>query len=376
MLALFLGLTFVGRASAQSVVQARALWHVDSLISPLYQVRSVILVQDSVLWITDGGTGVHRLSTTGQYLGPVGREGAGPGEHRWPWLLFPVASQRVGLFDRRLLRINYYGADGRYLSSSPLQVVEGVSGRLSGIGYIDASMRVWTDNYPSADARANEQRSYVWDVGVNGFPNDTIIRFAGPESIVLRGDGTSSRIDAPFQRRPFVIFSGTRILVGNSGTDTVLAYDGRGSPVARQGTKVPIVPKRVSASARQVYVERQRKKYFDELERQHYGPELRQSFATRFDLLMGMVKYPATWERYDLMIQDNEGNLWFLLPSFESNWRRTWFEVSPAGHLLRRVSVPHAADVMCAVIDHGVLYAGEWNEEELRGGVGAYALTQ
>ncbi len=367
-----LALLLFSSLSGQAQQRGHELWSVDSLSMPLYQVHSLLIVQDTILWLTDGGTGIHRLTTNGRYLGSVGRDGEGPGEFRWPWYIFAAGGSKVGVFDRRLLRVNSYDAGGAYLSTSPLQMVEDVRGRLQTVGASGGSLLVWTDNFPGGEPRDNEQMSYVWSVDASGLPRDPILSFPGPESIILREDGLSSRIDAPFQRRPHVVFLSDAILVGNSGSDSLLVYDRGGRLTGR--ITLPIQPRPVTGADRQAYRDHQRRKYFDELEQHHYGPELRHTFTARFDRLIDLARYPTQWERYDLLVPGEDGDLWLLLPRTGAGWERVWLEVDKRGKLKRRITILHRSEVICAVVKGDRLYAGEWSEEDYRGRVAAYSL--
>ena len=364
---LFLAATVIPLAGQART--ALEVWSRDSLVQPLYQVQSLGLVQDSILWVSDGGTGIHRLTTTGGYLGAVGREGEGPGEYRWPWLI-QVLDDTIAVFDRRLLRLSLFSADGRFQRSTPMQVLDNIHGRFRGIARHPNGWLAWTDNYPAGSPRPNEQSSFVWLIGANGTPRDTLVKLPGPESVMLRETGTSSRIDAPFQRRPFVLFGGESIIIGNNGTDQLTTYNTSGQVISTR--RIPLTAKRVTAADRTTYHNFRLKRWNDEVEQQNYGPEMRRVFAERFDQIMELVRYPSTWHRYELMLRDTEGDLWFLLPSHER--ARTWVELSASGRIKRRIKVPHKGTVLNAVIAGNMMYAGEWDEDEAKGRVAAYSV--
>jgi hypothetical protein len=282
-----------------------------------------------------------------------------------------VVDDTVTVFDRRLLRLSLYSADGTFRRSTPMQVLDNIHGRFKGIARQQNGWLVWTDNYPAGGPRPNEQSSFVWLIGTNGIPRDTVVKLPGPESIMLRETGTSSRIDAPFQRRRFVLFAGDSILIGNNGTDQLTIYGGSGRVIGTR--RIPLAAKRVTAADRMAYQADRRKRWNDEVEQQNYGPEMRRVFAERFDQIMELVRYPSTWHRYEFMLRDGEGDLWFLLPA-DRPVARTWVEVSASGRIRRRIIVPHKATVLNAVIVGNMMYAGEWDEDEQKGRVAAYFL--
>lgn len=81
-------------------------------------VASAAIGLDGTLYVLDTQVPVIRhYSTSGDYLGAVGREGEGPGEYRSPIDLEVLADGRLAVWDPQNLRVTTYSPTGEYDAS-------------------------------------------------------------------------------------------------------------------------------------------------------------------------------------------------------------------------------------------------------------------
>ncbi len=343
-------------AQAQAAAATTEVWRSDTAI--FATPRAVVVTRDCVVFVADPRSGLYRFDCHGRFLGATGRAGRGPGEWQRPWLVSPAAADTVALFDPNLQRLTYYTSGGQFVRLRPLAITEQSQGRVMAVSAsADGSVLAWTDNYPSGDFRPDEQESYVWSVDPNGVTKDTILHFAGPQSIVNREGRRISRIDAPFRRRPWVLLTSDGLVVGNSKADSFVIYGQNG--VRRASFTVPLpTALGVTEADRRQYRDSVRASYFGELERMRYGPELRGEFTEGFDRLMKLVRYPSSWQHYDLALAGDDDTIWLVLPS-RGQYPRTWMRVDVTGRVLGRVRVPHRGSVAAAAAAGAFLYVIE-----------------
>jgi len=355
-------------AAAQRPPILQPAWVLNTdtvLINP----RSIVVTDQCALWVLDPRTGVWRTSCRGDSLKLVGRVGRGPGEYVLPWMM-SLASDTIAVWDQTLRRVTLFESAGTFLASFPLGLSPSREGRVEGFR-LDQQLLVWTNNYPAGVFRPNEQRSYVWRVDRATGSADSIIVLPGPQSIIIRDDRSSSRIDAPFQRRPFVVFSqGHGIFVASNDSDVVRRYSVQGKVVASLRLQVPATP--VHESDRAAYLDSARAGYFEELSQQPLSPEQREFFVRRWSEIQNAVRFPEARQRFDLLLLDDRGHLWIQLPSLRQTYERRWRHYSPAGTLLEEVHVPHFGNVSSATIRDGVLYTTELRQATDQARLAAY----
>ena len=356
-------------AQAQVETTATEAWRSDTAI--FATPRAIVVTRDCLVWVADPRSGLYRFGCHGRFLGAAGRVGRGPGEWQRPWLVSRAAADTVALFDPNLQRLTYYTSAGQFVRLRPVAITEQSQGRVMGAtAAADGRVLVWTDNYPYGDFRPDEQESYVWGVDPNGVSKDTILHFAGPQSIVNREGRRISRIDAPFRRRPWVLLRSDGLVVGNSGDNSFVLYGLNG--VRRTSFAVSLPPAlRVTEADRRQYQDSVRASYFEELDRNRYGPELRGQFTEGFDRLMSLVRYPSSWQRYDLAVAADDDTMWLLLPS-RGHYQRTWLRVDLTGRVLGRIGVPHRGNVAAAAVAGALLYVVETARGDETASLAAY----
>ncbi|WP_420448280.1 hypothetical protein [Candidatus Palauibacter sp.] len=79
-------------------------------------VRGVTLLSDGSVAVADRGTASVRIfSPTGEYLRSMGREGAGPGEFRSPYLMWVLPGDTLWVGNLRPWHFNVFAADGEFV---------------------------------------------------------------------------------------------------------------------------------------------------------------------------------------------------------------------------------------------------------------------
>jgi hypothetical protein len=193
-----------------------------------------------------------------------------------------------------------------------------------------------------------------------GVLRDSILAVDGPESVIDR-DGTSqSRIDAPFQRRPVVLFvQNGDVLVGNSGDSVVRRYNGRGDLISEVTLSLPVI--RATERGKRAFIDSTRAGMMEELGRQPFPSDLRAYFVAKFDRMLRELKFPATLPRYVNAELDPSGeHVWVRLPDAGGRSSATWrvFRVRD-GLLVRTVRVPHQGAVLDAAVGREALFTIE-----------------
>lgn len=361
-------------AQSQTGPGARLLWATTDQIVQFVDPQSIAITDPCVIWIVDRRAGLQRFGCDGRYLGATGRPGAGPGEWRRLWSITAFGGDTAALFDSNLERLTLYRADGSYARSIALLVSDQSQGRIQSLTREGDSYLIWTDNYPAGEVRANESRSFVWRANPGATVNDSVLSFSGPESIIQRQNRLSSRTDAPFRRRPFVVLGDSTIVVGNNGSDSLHVYTHQGRQVA--AFRVPLPLRRVTRADRRAFEDSTRASFAAEVEAQHYGPELRRIFADRVEALLPTIAYPVTWQRYDQLLSAGDGTFWLLLPGAGVSYTREWWRVDDCGRVVQKLVVPHRGAVRAAEFRGDRLFAIERNATDDTSRLAAYGLPR
>lgn len=82
----------------------------------MFRPTVLLVTRWNEVWVTDvGDRAVYRWSTDGEEP-QVGRSGTGPGEYMLPGLLVDMVDDSVGVWDRQLQRMSFFGKNGEFLS--------------------------------------------------------------------------------------------------------------------------------------------------------------------------------------------------------------------------------------------------------------------
>lgn len=341
----------------QSGSSLSEVWAV-ALDSVLNTPQGIVVTKSCQIWILDRRTAIHRSDCERRTFIAVGKSGAGPGEYSGPWTVGLHLEDTVLIWDKNLRRITLFQANGQLARTLPLNVDPNREGQVAGMSLALGYLLAWTNNYPAGAPRPNEQRSFVWRVDISSGARDSILSMDGPRSIIIRDARSSSRIDAPFAPRPWILFlDNGHFLMLSSGSDTARELTERGTFVRQFSMRMP--ENALDSRDRRQYVESARKKYFDELAQQHYGPDLRDFFTHRWDELRAKMVFPAFLPRFDLPLISDDSVLWVLRSAHRNDHQRIWNRYSLIGRPVGATFVRHRGSVLAAAVREGVLYALE-----------------
>lgn len=332
----------------------------DSLA--LIQPRSILVTERCEVWVADPvGRLVYRWHCSGTDVGPIGRVGGGPGEFRSPWSLGRHQGDTVIVWDAspQMFRLSFFADDGAFVRGRILRVDPTARGRVDAVGVGPDGPLVWLNRIPRGVPGVNEARSYVWTVDPRGFLDDSLVGMRSAESIIETDAVGTSRMDAPFQRRPIVLFLPERgLLVGNTGENEVVRYDPAGRVVAHLDLKLPVQV--VAEHDRAAFVDSARTGLLAELERSNLGPRYREHFKGKFERMLERVDFPGTRQRYINAAVGPSQSLWVELPGEGNEYARTWRVFDYAtGRLVKILQVPHRWPVRAVAPWHDSLYAVE-----------------
>ena len=321
----------------------------DVFVAP----RALVVDRGCTVWFADpSNSGVWRGRCHESTAIRVSRAGSGPGEFRGPLTIGILDGDTVAIWDPALKRLSLLTRTGEFVRSRTIGIETYVHGRVDGVAQWGDSLLLWTNNFPHGAPRPNEQRSFVWIVDRRGIVVDSLIGMPGPESIVERDDRSQSRIDAPFQRRPFVFFLPDQsILLGNSGNGRFIRIDSRGDTIA--SFEIALPERRVTEADRRRFIDSARAGMMEEVRRGQFPPEIRAYFARKFDRMLRELPFPATHQRYTLAAVDRERRqLWLQLPGGAEVPERTWWVCDiRTGTVVKRARVPHQGSVAAAAVD-------------------------
>jgi hypothetical protein len=200
----------------------------------LYQIRGVVDLPDDGIAVLDGGTQeARRFDREGNYRGPVGRSGDGPGEFR-----APIALGRAGdtllVYDGALRRLSRFDLDGHLLDETPnasswswpaiaMLIAAGhdmIAVDLSGSSPID----------PTDNTRQHEYAVWHWNTDGR---SDSLGTWPGATYLVQRADGAESAWLLPFTPETHVAAGGGRVFVGFAEEYRIDVLSLDGTPLGR-----------------------------------------------------------------------------------------------------------------------------------------------
>ena len=334
---------------------------------------SVAVLSPCAIWTTGMEAAAWSCGSDSLRTLPTGE---GPGEFIQPWLAAEWGGDSVAIWDARLRRLSILHATGS-LGRVVALPISAEQGRVAGLFRRDTTLRVWTNPFPLAFGNgAIDSAAHVWAVRPGAASlGAALISFPGPHSTIIRDERTFSRVDAPVRRKPLVasLEDGT-LLVGSTGSDTVMVHDWDGAVLDTLVLGLPSEP--VIAEDRSRYRDSVRKSFRDELAGQQLGAELNAFFLERAEEIVDAAQWPATRQQLDLIVAGQPGEFWVLLPAFGTGYEREWRVYRTDGSARTVYHVPHAGSVMAAVVSGDTLTTLEVQFHQDTVSLARYALPR
>jgi hypothetical protein len=320
---------------------------------------SIALAGSCSVWVV-ARNGVFRTPCERNHFSIVGRFGGGPGEYRAPSALSVPGRDTVLVWDNQLQRVSVHAADGSFITNWALTWPHATLGFVMGIDtpIRGGPLRVWS--VKDSSVVSGPTASVVVQMDAGGRVRDTVALYPGPQSIVYSAAVGTGRLDAPFRRRPFVLFQRDGgFVAGDTRTPALVAHDPSGQKRVQDLSLPPASP--VTADDRRAYVDSVLTAARHNMDELQYGQTLKARFAEAIQDVLSRVAYPATRQTYDLIALDPDANhVWVLLPAWGASYRRTWKVFRMAdGSEVRSVSVSHQGAVWAAAVRGTSLYAIE-----------------
>jgi hypothetical protein len=313
----------------------------------LYRVAGALRTSDGGLAVLNAGTNEVRLyDVSGTLVRTLGREGAGPGEFRFPVSLRRTAGDTAVVWDRQLRRLTRVPLDGGAVSTSqlpaPIPVALGVDTVPS---FPDDIWLVGGDRIAATPGFTTQ----VLGRGRNGVRRDTVSLtlidragnvagsigpVAGAETLVHNG----SSMPFPFGRRLHVAAAADELFV-NAGDGALHVYDATGQLL--RTVTLGIEPEPLQES-----------QYREAIERllSMTDPAARPTVET----MLAGVRPPRHRPVVGAMIGGSDG-LWVQRHRLRSDSIQSWLRVDASGAVLARTDLPATAEVLDIGADFVVL---------------------
>ncbi|MCY3809446.1 MAG: hypothetical protein OXG58_08500 [Gemmatimonadetes bacterium] len=296
------------------------------------------------VWVVDvGERAVFRWSATGEELSHVGGVGEGPGEYLRPELMFEMNGDSVGLWDRQLLRMSFFGRDGEFLSVRRIPVAMGAHGFVRAMSLRRDTVLAMTITYPQREPGPRDNQAVLWRfVGAELRP-DSLFAIHDGRMVTSRGE-VFTRIWAPFRGQAYALFQDDGSVVVGHGEDSALSVlDNRGREVRRVELDLP-PPLALTRGYREYFSDSLRLGLEAETNRWEASPADRAMLQRSRRHLFRNLEFPDYHPRYTDAFQDAAGSLWLRMaapPGAEHvEWRA--YDHRTGDHL-RSVFLPNGA---------------------------------
>ena len=329
---------------------------------PLIWASYLLATSWGEVWVTDTGErAVFRWSAMGEELSRVGGPGAGPGEYARPGLLFEMDGDSVGLWDRQLQRMSYFGRDGEFLSVRVMPMAVGAHGFVDAMSLRGDTALAMTITYPGTEPGPRDNQAVLWRFVGTGRP-DSLFAIRD-ESMVMSRGGLATRFWAPYRGGAYAFFPDRGGVVVGHGEDSVLSVlDGQGREMRRVELDLP-PPLAVTRAYREHFSDSLRLGLEAERMRSGAGPADRAVLRESHRRLLRSLEFPDYHPRYTDAFQDAAGSLWLRMaapPDAEHvEWRA--YDRLTGGHL-RSVFLPNGAFLDTITADGSAFFVTQADE--------------
>lgn len=266
--------------------------------APLFRPTVLLVTSWGEVWTTDvGDRAVYRWSIDGKELPPVGRSGIGPGEYLRPGVLVELDADSVGVWDRQLQRMSFFGKNGEFLSYREIALAIDSHGFMTAVGFRNDTTMVVTANYTGPAPSPLDNRAMFWRFVGTGPRADSLLAMPGTRMNVFRQDGYATRYLSPFTPHAYAFFGlPGRVLVGYGGHDEITVYDHDMTRVATVGLDLPSLS--VTGQDRNAFADSLSKALEDNVTRSGVGPSDRSRMRTINRRIVRDLDFPSTHPLY------------------------------------------------------------------------------
>jgi hypothetical protein len=269
-----------------------------------------------------GSNEVRVYGVGGRHVRTIGREGAGPGEFRYPRKLWHLNDTLLVL---DLDRASYFDTAGTFIRSVSASGAT-PAGRFEDGGYLRVVFAGGQDVYEMGYSRP---RMALVKAPMDGSAPDTLTELSGTEfyRISLDGRGVSSFL-SPFGHERLVALHLDAILTGDGSAFEVRQLDARGglARIMRRPGAPPAVTDASVTAFEQAMLENAQ----TDRQRQIW------------DRLFREWSYPAVQRLYDQLVADHAGNVWVRHYAIGPQESARWTLFDPAGRWLGEIDTPGA----------------------------------
>jgi len=356
-------------ASAQEVRGAEEVWALSPDQHELLEPSSVVIDAEDGIWVADPRSGVFRWALDGTALGPVGRSGDGPGEHRLPALLQRSGDDEILLFDRRFPRVTRFRPDGSLVSTENLaDLPMDLRGEVEDFAAVSEGFLLWTVSMPINRPRSYEGRARLLEASPTGRPGEVIQDLPAPEHYVDRDELNTLVVPVPHGEAPLLrLTRDGPFVLGSARAPRVRLMDADGevledAELDLQGDALPPVDSEAELG-------RIEGRLFGELEhRQDQIPaELDRYFTDKFRRALSRLELPDSSAYLTFILSGRDGQVWLQTGERTDHgqvWRLwkpgEWDATSSCA-----ISIAHAGEVVAGSAAGASLVLVEMLEEEL-----------
>ena len=266
--------------------------------APLFRPTVLLVTSWGEVWTTDvGDRAVYRWSIDGKELPSVGRSGTGPGEYLRPGVLVELDADSVGVWDRQLQRMSFFGQNGEFLSYREIALTIDSHGFMSAVGFRNDTTMVMTANYTGPTPSPLDNRAMLWRFVGTGSRADSLLAMPGTRMTVFRQDGYVTRYLSPFTPYAYAFFGlPGRVLVGYGGHDEIAVYDYNMTNVATVGLDLPLLS--VTGQDKSAFADSLSKALEDNVTRSGVGPLDRTRMRTINRRIVRELDFPSAHPLY------------------------------------------------------------------------------
>ena len=279
---------------------------------PLVRATILLVTSWGEVWVTDvDERAVYRWSTDGDELSRVGGRGSGPGEFIRPGIMIEMNADSVGVWDRQLQRMSFFGRDGEFLSMREIPLSVTAHGFLNAVSLRGDTALVMAITYPSIIPSPRDNRVVLWRFVGTDLRPDSLLSVQDESMTISRSDGDATRFMAPFRGRAHAFFpEDGSIIVGHGEADSLSVLDTQGHHVRRIDLDLPLLP--VTRINRESFSDSLRIAFEENVKRSGAGPSARAAMRARHRQIVRELELPDFHPRYTDAFQDDTGLLWLL----------------------------------------------------------------